>query len=148
MANNFLNLGMLSVLLVSGLAPSVHSADSDPFATSNATGPSGPMPEMRRAPVPLVRKVPLTSRVPIAVVKPAAQSLPPAVEPSSGSEPAEPAARDQFDSKAAKAAVEADGYKRATVLCKGPNGSWRAKGFRGATEVLLTVDDAGRVSMD
>ena len=50
--------------------------------------------------------------------------------------------------KAAKTAVEADGYKRVTVLGKGPNGAWRAKGFRGATEVLLTVDDTGRVSMD
>ena len=148
MANNFLNLGMLSVLtwlLVSGLAPCVRSADSNSSATVNATGQSG-LPEMRRAPVPLVRKAP--PRVPIAVVEPAPPSLPPAVEPTNEAQPAEPAPRDPFDSKAAKTAVEADGYKRVTVLGKGPNGSWRAKGFRGTTEVLLTVDDTGRVSMD
>jgi hypothetical protein len=63
-------------------------------------------------------------------------------------EPIEPTAPEQLHSKAAKMAVEADGYKRVTVLGKGPKGAWRAKGYRGTTEVLLTVDGAGRVSMD
>ena len=50
--------------------------------------------------------------------------------------------------EAAKAAVEADGYKRATVLGKASNGTWRAKAYRGATEVQLTVDGTGRVSLE
>ena len=151
MTNSFLILGTLSGLawlLVGGLTPSAHSADNSPSTTSNATGPSGPMPEMRRAPVPLVRKIQATPQASIPVVEPPPRSPAPAVEPTSGSEPAEPTAPEQFDSAAAKTAVETDGYKRVTVLGKGPNGSWRAKGFRGATEVLLTVDSTGRVSMD
>jgi hypothetical protein len=150
-ANSFLILGTLSglaSLLISGLAPSARSADIGRSATSNATDQSSPMPETRRAPVPLVRRVPATPRASIPVVEPAPRSLTPAVEPNSGSEPAEPTAPDQFDSKAAKTAVEADGYKRVTVLGKGPNGAWRAKGYRGTSEVLLTVDGTGRVSMD
>ena len=46
------------------------------------------------------------------------------------------------------AAVEADGYKRTTVLGRGANGIWRVKGFRGDTEVVLTVDGAGTVTME
>ena len=57
-------------------------------------------------------------------------------------------AQDDLDRKAAKAAVEADGYKRATVVGKGSNGTWRAKAYRGTTEVQLTVDGTGRVSME
>ena len=47
----------------------------------------------------------------------------------------------------AKAAVEADGYKRVTVLGRAADGTWQARAYRGATEVLLAVDDTGRVSM-
>ena len=57
-------------------------------------------------------------------------------------------AQDDLDKKAAKAAIEADGYKRANVLGKGADGSWRAKAYRGSTEVQLTVDGTGRVSVD
>jgi hypothetical protein len=34
------------------------------------------------------------------------------------------------------------------VLGKASNGIWRAKAYRGATEVRLTVDGTGRVSME
>ena len=57
-------------------------------------------------------------------------------------------AQNDLDRKAAKAAIDADGYKRVTLLGKASNGAWRAKGFRGTTEVLLTVDGTGRVAMD
>jgi len=53
-----------------------------------------------------------------------------------------------LDKQAARAAVEADGYKRATLVGKASNGSWRAKAYRGTTEVWLTVDGTGRVSLD
>ena len=48
----------------------------------------------------------------------------------------------------AGAAVEADGYKRVSVLGKASNGMWRARAYRGTTEVQLTVDGTGRVSAD
>ena len=61
---------------------------------------------------------------------------------------AEQKAQDDLDRKAAKAAVEADGYKRAIVVGKRSNGIWRAKAYRGRTEVQLTVDGTGRVTLD
>jgi hypothetical protein len=56
--------------------------------------------------------------------------------------------QDDLDRGAAKVAAEQDGYKRVSIVGKASNGAWRAKGFRGTTEVLLTVDGTGRVSMD
>ena len=56
--------------------------------------------------------------------------------------------QDDPDRKAAKAAVEADGYKRATLIGKASNGGWRAKAYRGVTEVWLTVDATGKFSLD
>jgi hypothetical protein len=47
-----------------------------------------------------------------------------------------------------KAAIEADGYKRAKVVRQGDNGIWYAKAMRGTTEVSLTVDAGGRVSLE
>ena len=61
---------------------------------------------------------------------------------------ADPLAGNVLAGGAAKAAVEADGYKRVVVLGPGPNGTWRVKGYRGNTEVLLTVDEAGSVTLD
>jgi hypothetical protein len=49
---------------------------------------------------------------------------------------------------AAKAAVEADGYKRVTVLGRRPNGTWQVKAYRGDTEVMVTVDGAGTVTTE
>jgi len=56
--------------------------------------------------------------------------------------------QDELDRKVAKAAAEADGYRRVSIVGKASNGAWRAKAYRGTTEVLLTVDGTGRVSMD
>lgn len=61
---------------------------------------------------------------------------------------AEAPARDDFGERAAKAAIEADGYKRVSVLGRNIDGTWRAKAYRGTTDVRLTVDGAGRVSAD
>ena len=96
--------------------------------------------EARRAPVPLVRTV-----LPSAVTPNAVNVL-----TSSMEQKAEDGQKvqDDLDKKAARAAVEADGYKRATLVGKASNGSWRAKAYRGATEVWLTVDGTGRISLD
>jgi len=91
--------------------------------------------EARQAPVPLVRNV-----------RPRSDALPSAA--AAAAVDPQQLAQDDLDRKAAKAAIDADGYKRVTLLGKGSNGGWRAKGFRGTTEVLLTVDGTGRVAMD
>jgi len=95
--------------------------------------------EARRAPVPLMRTVRLSAVTPNAV-----NDLTPAEQKTED----EQKVQDDLDKKAARAAVEADGYKRATLVGKASNGSWRAKAYRGTTEVWLTVDGTGRVSLD
>jgi L-alanine-DL-glutamate epimerase-like enolase superfamily enzyme len=52
------------------------------------------------------------------------------------------------ENSAAKAAIEADGYRNAKVVRQGENGIWYAKAMRGTTEVSLTVDATGRVSLE
>ncbi|MBX9945372.1 MAG: hypothetical protein K2Y40_14915, partial [Reyranella sp.] len=47
---------------------------------------------------------------------------------------------------AARAAIEADGYKAVRALSHGPSGAWQARALRGSTEVQLSVDRTGGVS--
>ena len=47
---------------------------------------------------------------------------------------------------AAKAAIEADGYKGVRVLARRSDGAWKASALRGQTEVLLSVGPTGSVS--
>lgn len=47
---------------------------------------------------------------------------------------------------AAKAAIEADGYKGVRALARGSDGVWKARALRGQTEVLLSVGPTGSVS--
>jgi hypothetical protein len=49
---------------------------------------------------------------------------------------------------AAKAAIEADGYKGVRILQRAEDGGWRARALRGAIEVGLSVDLRGSVSGD
>jgi hypothetical protein len=90
--------------------------------------------ETHQAPVPLVRSI---RSVPVMAASPVV-SLP----------DAEAQTHDDFDERAAKAAIEADGYKRVSVLGKNNDGTWRAKAYRGTTDVRLTVDGTGRVSAE
>jgi hypothetical protein len=145
MANNFLVLGTLGAfgwLFING-PPSTKPAA--PLDTSKVAAMASSMPaavptswnsapELRRDPVPLVRNVRTSPAPPAPVDTPAA-----AVEQQG---------QDDLDRHAAKAAVELDGYKHVSILGKASNGAWRAKAYRGATEVVLTVDGTGRVSMD
>lgn len=55
---------------------------------------------------------------------------------------------DQLDRQAAKTTIESDGYRRVVILKETRDGGWRAKAYRGTTEVVLTVDSAGRVSLE
>ncbi|MFZ5778703.1 MAG: hypothetical protein ACOY4R_00670 [Pseudomonadota bacterium] len=85
----------------------------------------------RHAPVPLLLK-------PRAAV--VAEWTSQAEEPSSDD--------DGFDDRAAKAAIEADGYKGVKILRKGEGGVWHATGLRGKTTVMLSVDSSGAVTAD
>ena len=148
MANNLLVLVMLwgvgGLLTNSGPA---YGADTAPAIKSNVTGSSGAI-EMRRAPVPLVREIMTTPRPPVPTLEPASRPPTAAAEPTGGAGAEERPARNALLAEgAAKAAVEADGYKRATVLGPGPNGTWRVKAYRGDTEVVVTVDGTGSVTM-
>lgn len=143
MANNFLILGTLTAfgwLFVNGTPSSTELTPRSYAARVAAAAPSktvhaagGPVLEARQAPVPLVR----SSRPP--------RDASPFEAPAADTQQQ---LQDDLDKNAARAAIEADGYRRVTVLGKASNGAWRAKGFRGTTEVLLTVDGTGRVSMD
>jgi hypothetical protein len=49
---------------------------------------------------------------------------------------------------AAKAMIEADGYKNVSSLVQGPDGSWRGLAMRGAVEIAISIDTSGRVLAD
>jgi|SRR5215813_238371 len=144
MANNFLILGTLAAfgwMCVNGSPPTTvrpspanRAADTDSSTWPYVTAGRSPVLEARQPPVPLVRNF-----------RPSPVQAAPSADAQTA--PTEQQAQDDLDRKAAKAAVEADGYKRVSIVGKA-NGAWRAKGYRGTTEVLLTVDGAGRVSMD
>jgi hypothetical protein len=55
---------------------------------------------------------------------------------------------DPAGENAARAAIEADGYKGVKVLRKGANGVWHASALRGKTTVMVTVDGSGSVSAE
>jgi hypothetical protein len=93
---------------------------------------SGPTLAIRQAPVPLVLK----RREPVA----------PPIFDSDAIGPEPPMLKDGLDERAAKAAVEYDGYKAVKVLRRGDNGVWYAQGLRGSTVVTLTVDAQGNVA--
>jgi len=91
--------------------------------------------EVRQAPVPLLMK----ARPPIEQKTFDADAVGPEVPAKTS---------DGSGESAAKAAIEADGYKGVKVLRQGANGIWYAKAMRGSTEVPVTVDAAGRVALE
>jgi hypothetical protein len=85
----------------------------------------------RQAPVPML----MTSR-------------PPALAPvaaGADSATAETAPR-QFNEADARAAIEADGYRKPRIVNKGADGTWHARALRGTIEVSLRVDAQGNVA--
>lgn len=52
------------------------------------------------------------------------------------------------EQSAARAAIEADGYRGVRDIAQGPNGTWKARALRGSTEIGITVTADGRVSAD
>lgn len=136
MMNNLFNaivivglVGTFVMAPVSDPAPSPpRPAATEPPVVSRATAISVDIPA-NQPPIPVVRSV-RPSSIAAAEVPVNEAALPPA----------------GLDRSAAKAAIEADGYRSVNVLAKEPDGTWRAKAYRGSTEVQVTVDGAGRVS--
>lgn len=127
-------------------------AEPAPVAVPQAPAKTAPAPtvqkaalEPRQAPVPFQMKPRPPINVP-AVEAPAAEAKD--AEAKSGETAADQAGSDGFNEKAAKAAIEADGYKGVKVLRKGVNGVWHASALRGSATVMLTVDASGSVSAD
>jgi hypothetical protein len=101
--------------------------------------------ETRQAPVPFQPKPrPPVNLPPVADKDKAAEAK---ATGQSGDKPGE-TSPDPAGENAARAAIEADGYKGVKVLRKGANGVWHASALRGKTTVMLTVDAGGGVSAD
>ena len=117
--------------------PSMPVVARQPAAISVAPAPVAKNAsfEARRAPVPLLMKPRPTIEQPLFDADAVGPEVPAKIGGGSGE-------------SAAKAAIEADGYKRAKVVRQGDNGIWYAKAMRGTTEVSLTVDAGGRVSLE
>ena len=143
MTNNFLALGVLAALgwtFANAPVPEPSSRSIAPRATTPDSAVASSVVvassslEAHQPPVPLVRTV---RNVTMKETAPTVAVSDPEVR-----------TQDKLDEQAAKAAIEADGYKRVSLLGRGTNGTWRAKAYRGTTDVQLTVDSAGRVSAD
>ncbi len=52
----------------------------------------------------------------------------------------------QLSETDARAAIEADGYKKPRLVNKGADGTWNARALRGTVEVSLRVDAQGNVA--
>jgi hypothetical protein len=95
---------------------------------------SAPSLDAIRPPVPVL----FSHRRPFVPANEAASTLSPSA--------AETAPPGNLSETAAKAAIEADGYKGVRALARGPDGVWKASALRGQIEVLLSVGPTGSVS--
>lgn len=115
------------------------SASDTSFSSPKSAGElpvSKRLVEARQAPVPLhMRERP--TAVLTQTVETAAAAVPMAAAPG-----------DLDGGNFARSAIEADGYKSVKNIVAGPGGTWQARALRGKTEVVLRVDQDGRVSAD
>jgi hypothetical protein len=88
------------------------------------------------------------TRPPVPVVFSPRRSFVPANDAASAPSPSGAAAMQPvaMTEAAAKAAIEADGYKGVRALARGSDGVWKASALRGEAEVQLSVGPTGRVS--
>jgi hypothetical protein len=143
MSKNFLTLIVLIALVgIFANAPVPEPVSRSIASRATPSGPAVASPAVadsqalagHQPPIPLVRN---------AAALPTTATSPDVPAPG-----AEMQAQDDLDLKAAKAAIEADGYKGVSLLGKGTDGAWRAKAYRGTTEVQLMVDGTGKVSAE
>jgi hypothetical protein len=148
------------VMSVAGVASAFAPVPQDPTARPAARELAMPVaakqPEAAPAapaPEPVVKKASFEIRqAPVPLLMKARPTIEPSVFDADAVGPEVPALAKTgdapADNSAAKAAIEADGYRNAKVVRQGENGIWYAKAMRGTTEVSLTVDATGRVSLE
>ena len=107
-----------------------------------------PAPVMQKASVEAPKApVPLQAKPRPSLNLPATEAKATEAKPDEAAQEAA-ASSGGLNEAAAKAAIEADGYKGVRILRKDVNGVWRATGMRGQTVVLLMVDSSGSVSAE
>jgi len=125
------------------------AAEPNPLRAPPASTPA-PSPVLPKAETPASR--PDASQAPVStlvarqapvpmLVRSRAAFVPPADLPEAAPETV---VRGKTEGDA-RAAIEADGYKKVRVVSKAADGTWQARAFRGATEVSLRVDAQGNV---
>ena len=140
---------LLSVIVVGGLVGTFVLApmpESEPRSVASRPTPSAQPAAV--APAIAVANLLRPQQPPIPLVRSHRPVSATATSPGVPANQAEAQPQDRSDRTAAQVAIEADGYKSVTVLGKATDGTWRAKAYRGKTEVQLTVDGTGRVSTE
>ena len=149
-------------------APQTMTASAPTSVLENSVAaPAAPLPtaqpvDRKGVPAPDVKKASVEARQPPVPFQPKPKppvNLPPVADKDKdkaaeakatgqpGDKPSETSG-DMAGENAARAAIEADGYKGVKVLRKGANGVWHASALRGKTTVMLTVDSSGSVSAE
>lgn len=105
-----------------------------PTRVSPPPAQSAPSLDSTRPPVPVL----ISHRRPFVPANEAVSTLSPSADVT--------APPGSMSATAAKAAIEADGYKGVRALARGSDGVWRASALRGQIEVLLSVSPTGSVS--
>ena len=123
-------------------APPAPAVPAQAAAAPPAPSPKSASVEAVRPPVPLrvTHKPPLPE-------KPAAADKKAGADGKAGTDTPEKveSAPDDKAQQAARAAIEADGYKGVQNLSQGSNGVWKASALRGKTRIVVSVDQAGNV---
>ena len=122
-------------------APAAVPAPTVATAPVPSARPSAPV-EAARPPVPLrlTHKAPLPEKP----AKPDSKAGSTSKTSTDTPEKAEMATDDKAQ-QAARAAIEADGYKGVQMLNQVGNGVWKASALRGKTRIVVNVDAAGNV---
>jgi hypothetical protein len=147
----FLALGL--VVTLAGVASAqVFKPLPEPRVLPRSTERSQPpaTTAVSQVPTPNVRSIIVSdsTRSPVPVHFSTRRPFVPPAEPAGASSPpdADMPPPGKMTESAAKAAIEADGYKGVRALARGPDGAWKASAWRGQTEVQLSVDPTGNVS--
>lgn len=151
--------------VVSPLPQAPPATEAPPVAARGGDEKAGVDRKMRAQPVPAPNAAPKVAAsqsthkaltepqqapVPFRMKPRPPVNLPPVADKAAEAKADKPAetSPDPAGEDAARAAIEADGYKGVKVLRKGANGVWHASALRGKTTVMLTVDASGSVSAD
>lgn len=117
-------------------APAPAATQTAAMTPAPPTRPTSGLVEAARPPVPLQvnHKPPLPDKPVVSDSKASTDTTATTDAPAG-----------QKTQQAARAAIEADGYKGVQILSQGSNGVWKASALRGKTRVVVNVDQAGNV---